>query len=332
MNSLYPLKFKPILKSKIWGGTRLVEYGKSLADLPNIGESWELSGFQDNVSEIANGFLAGNDINDIIEIYMSDLVGDAVYELFGNQFPLLFKFIDADSDLSIQVHPDNDIAFERHNSMGKTEMWYIIDANKDAKVIIGLEKGCSRQTYLDALNSGKLDQILHHVPVHKGDTFFISPGCVHSICKGVLLAEIQQSSDITYRIYDYDRIDSQGNKRELHTKQSLEVINFEHYHAQEQHVDPQINKAVNLATCPYFTTNLITFNQTVGRDYAMLDSFVVYMCVEGQVDIQMNDTVVEIKCGETVLLPACATDITLQPKSIEAKLLEVYMDNVDKIE
>lgn len=332
MNSLYPLKFQPILKSKIWGGTRLVQYGKTLGSLSNIGESWELSGYQDNVSEVTNGFLAGNDINDLIEIYMSDLVGDSVYELFGNQFPLLFKFIDADSDLSIQVHPDNDIAFERHNCMGKTEMWYIMEASQDASVIHGLKKGCNKQMYLDALSAGNLDAVLNRIKVTKGDTLFISPGCIHSICKGVLLAEIQQSSDITYRIYDYDRTDENGNKRELHIQQSLDVINFDNDYKTAKHIQPKINSVVNLATCPYFTTNIIEFNTTIERDFAPLDSFVVYMCVEGQTDILMNDSIVNIQCGETVLIPACATDITLSPKSEVIKLLEVYMDNIDKIE
>jgi len=223
---LYPLKFQPILKDKIWGGKKLKNLFNKAAETDKLGESWELSGYENDESVVTNGFLAGNNLAELIEIYMDELVGDKVYNQYGLSFPLLFKLIDANENLSIQVHPGDEVAAERHNSYGKTEMWYVVDADPDGKLIIGFTKDCTREEYLDALDNDKVEDLLQHVPVKKGDVFFIPAGLVHAIGKGVVVAEIQQSSDITYRIYDFKRVDEQGNERELHTEQALDVIDF----------------------------------------------------------------------------------------------------------
>lgn len=328
--NLYPLKFRPILKTKIWGGQKLKKYGKQLQGKTNIGESWELSGVHDNVSVVANGFLADNELNDLLEVYMSDLVGDSVYELFGNQFPLLFKFIDANHDLSIQVHPDDDTALTRHNSMGKTEMWYVMDVEDDATLTVGFADNCDKQTYLEALQNDKVESLLKKIRVKKGDVIFIHPGLIHSIGKGILLAEIQQASDITYRIYDYNRKDENGKTRELHTDLALDIIDFSVSTPQIDYT-LNINGATNLVQCPYFTTNIISLNRTIQRDYAKLDSFVVYLCLEGSLLIETESEPCTLQKGETVLIPAVLNDVVLRPTSQEVKILEVYMDQIDQI-
>ena len=224
---LYPLKFSPILKDKIWGGTKLKSLFNKPAETDKLGESWELSGYEGDESVVTNGFLKGNNLTELIEIYMGELIGDTIFDEYGMSFPLLFKLIDANENLSIQVHPGDEVAAERHNSYGKTEMWYVVDADPGSELIIGFSEDCSRETYLDAMASDRVEDLLQKVPVKKGDVFFIPAGRVHAIGEGVVVAEIQQSSDITYRIYDYKRKDDNGNERELHTEQALDVINFE---------------------------------------------------------------------------------------------------------
>lgn len=325
MNTLYPLKFTPILKDKIWGGSKL----KTLFDKPDAtnksGESWELSGHGDDQSVVNNGFLAGNSLQELIEIYMGELVGDNVYEQFGLTFPLLFKLIDANDNLSIQVHPGDEVASERHKSFGKTEMWYIMDADPDGELVIGFKEECSKKQYLQAMEDGTLEDILQRVKVEKGDVFFIPAGLVHAIGKGVLLAEIQQTSDITYRIYDYKRVDDQGNERELHTEEAVDVIDY------SASVNPKTayvkvpNELTNLVTCEYFTTNVIRFNEQLTRNYGQLDSFVVYMCVEGEFSVEYQDVKTPVVKGETILIPACIDEIYLIPGG-EVTLLEVYIN------
>ena len=231
---LYPLKFQPILKDKIWGGTKLKTIFGKPAQTDKLGESWELSGYEGDESVVENGFLAGNNLTELIEIYMGELIGDKVYEQFGMSFPLLFKLIDANENLSIQVHPGDEVAAERHGSFGKTEMWYVVDADPGAELIIGFTKDCTRDEYVDALENDQVEELLQNVPVKKGDVFFIPAGLVHAIGKGVVVAEIQQSSDITYRIYDYKRVDDHGNERDLHTAEALDVIDFQLLKIQKQ--------------------------------------------------------------------------------------------------
>ena len=275
---LYPLKFKPVLKDKIWGGSRLNQlFGKN-NNSDKLGESWELSGYENDESVVSNGFLEGNNLTELIEIYMGELVGDKVYDEFGLMFPLLFKLIDANENLSIQVHPGDEVAAERHNSFGKTEMWYVVAAEQGSELIIGFSKDCTSEEYLDALENDKVEDLLQRVPVKPGDVLFIPAGLVHAIGKGVVVAEIQQSSDITYRIYDYKRVDDSGNERELHTDEALDVINFSASLNPKTEYSLLENQIVPLVSCEYFTTNIIKFDQALTRNYGEIDSFVAYMC------------------------------------------------------
>ncbi len=321
---LYPLKFSPILKDKIWGGTKLKSLFAKAAETNKLGESWELSGYEGDESVVTNGFLAGNNLTELIEIYMGELIGDKIYDEFGLSFPLLFKLIDANENLSIQVHPGDEVAAERHNSYGKTEMWYVIDADPGAELIIGFSKDCTKEEYLEALESDKVEDLLQKVQVKKGEVFFIPAGLVHAIGKGVVVAEIQQSSDITYRIYDYKRTDDQGNERELHTEQALDVINF------SASVNPQtnytilLNEITKLVECNYFVTNMLSLTEPMTRNYGTIDSFVAYMCLEGSLEIDFNGEKTKVNKGDTILIPASIDEIGLLPRK-ESTLLEVYI-------
>ncbi|MBP6610136.1 MAG: class I mannose-6-phosphate isomerase [Paludibacter sp.] len=321
---LYPLKFNPILKDRIWGGNKLkINYGKNALN-DKLGESWELSGYENDESVVVNGFLEGNNIVELTEIYMGDLVGDKVYDAFGLTFPLLFKLIDANDNLSIQVHPGDEIAAERHNSFGKTEMWYVVDAEPNAELIIGFSKDCTQEEYVAALENDKVEDLLQKVPVQKGDVFFIPAGLVHAIGKGVLVAEIQQSSDITYRIYDYKRVDDKGNERELHTEQALDVIDYSACNQPKTVYTPLLNQIIPLAECNYFTTNLIKFDQPLTRNYGTIDSFVSYMCVEGSFIVETETDKVLVNKGETILIPASINEVGLIPDELTT-LLEVHV-------
>ena len=325
MNQLYPLKFAPLCKDKIWGGSKLKDIFSKEGASSAAGESWELSGYEGDESVVNNGFLAGNNLVELIEVYMGDLVGDKIYDKFGLSFPLLFKLIDANDKLSIQVHPWDEVAMDRHQSFGKTEMWYVVDADPGSELIIGFKKDCTRDEYLLALNEGRVEELLQPVPVKKGDVFFIPAGLVHAIGKGVVVAEIQQTSDITYRIYDYKRVDDQGKERDLHTAEALDVINFNGSPDPGTAYEAKANEVCGLVSCEYFTTNMLVFNQTIGRSYVSLDSFVAYMCLEGAFSIVAGDSVTAVKTGETVLIPAIIDEVKLKPATAEVKLLEVYI-------
>ena len=321
---LYPLKFSPILKDKIWGGAKLKKIFEKPALSHILGESWELSGCNGDESVVANGFLAGKNIRELIEIYPEKLLGERNHTMFGKSFPLLFKLIDANENLSIQVHPGDEIAAKKHNSFGKTEMWYVIDADEGAELIIGFSKDCTRDEYLLALEAGEVENLLQKVPVSKGDVFFIPAGLVHAIGKGVLVAEIQQSSDITYRIFDYKRKDENGNERELHTDDAFDVIDFSAAKNPKINYNNKLNEINQLVQCEYFTTNVISFNKSLTRDYSTIDSFIVFMCIEGGFAIVFNDEKIFIKRGETVLIPAFIDEILLIPE-VEGTFLEVYI-------
>ena len=326
MNELYPLRFKPALKDRIWGGDKLKTVFGKQGKCTNCGESWEISAVEGDVSIVENGFLKNNNLQELIEIYMGDLVGDKVFETFGVEFPLLIKFIDAVDDLSIQVHPDDNLAAKRHNSFGKTEMWYVMDANPGAGLISGFTSKISKEKYIQSVEDNTLKQLLNRMDVAHGDVFFIPAGRVHAIGSGILLAEIQQTSDITYRIYDWDRVDSAGKPRELHTELAIEAIDYEYYADVKTTYKDQINQAVNLAKCQYFTTNKILFDKQIHRDYIDIDSFVVYICCEGKFDLEYSDNVkIEVQKGQTILLPAVFKNINLIPHG-KTELLEVYVD------
>ena len=326
MNQLYPIKFEAIFKEKIWGGDKLkTVLKKQVPDISNCGESWEISAIQDNISVVANGFLKGNTLEEIIEIYMGDIVGEKVFDKFGLEFPLLIKFIDANADLSIQVHPDDKTAKERHKAYGKTEMWYVVQADDGAEIITGFHKKISKKIYLDNLKQKSLKNILKFEKVKAGDVFFIPAGRVHSIGKGVLLAEIQQTSDITYRIYDYDRIDSDGKKRELHTDLAIDVIDYNFDGETKLSYKIKNDETVKLVSCDYFNTNILQFSSVIIKDYTLIDSFIIYMCVGGSFSIDYGGKeTVEMNIGETVLLPADLDNIKLIP-TVEAKLIEVFI-------
>ena len=325
-NILYPLKFSPVYKTKIWGGNRFETLFRR-KNLPrHCGESWEVSDVPNSVSVVCNGFLKGNSLDELVEVYMGDLVGDSVYATFGNYFPLLVKFIDATDDLSVQVHPDDDLAWQRHNSCGKTEMWYVIDAEHDATLVVGLNRQISKNEYITAVEKGHLHDMLNVVPVNNGDVFFVPPGCVHAIGKGVLLLEIQQSSDITYRIYDYNRRDDNGNLRELHTDLAVDAIDFNCCNISRQNYAIKNNSSEKVVHCKYFTTNIFALDMPVERDYPEIDSFIIYVCVEGGCRIEYGDgnDSVEIVAGETVLVPAVIKNLRFFPDG-RAKLLETYV-------
>jgi mannose-6-phosphate isomerase len=326
MEGLYPLKFTPIYKDKIWGGNKIKTIlNKDFGKLPNCGESWELSGVEGNVSVVSNGYLAGNSLDELIEIYMGDFVGDQIFETFGHEFPLLIKFIDANDDLSIQVHPDDEMAAERHQSYGKTEMWYVMQADKGAKLQSGFNQPVDQEKYLEKLNKVELTDILNFEEVTSGDVFFIPAGRVHAIGKGILLAEIQQTSDITYRIYDYDRRDDKGNLRELHTDLALDAIDYTLFPEYKTRYESRPNESVELASCQYFTTNILDVTTVVEKEYNKLDSFVIYICLDGELTIETELGSESVQKGETILLPACIENVILKPVTASAKLLEVYI-------
>lgn len=323
---LYPLKFKPLFKERIWGGRKMESaLGKKLPPEKLIGESWELSGVAGDVSVVSNGTLRGNSLDELLEIYMGDLVGDNVFERFGPEFPLLVKLIDAADYLSIQVHPDDALAAERHNSYGKTEMWYVIDHEPGAQLYLGFNQSVDRAKYLDYLAQGKLEQLLNSFVVSRDDAYFIPARAIHAIGKGILIAEIQQTSDVTYRVYDFNRRDAQGKERELHTALALDSIDFVHRDNYAVTRQPVVNEAVNLQSCKYFETNTIMIDGEIERDYALRDSFVIYVCLEGDLRIETSAGTETIHRGETVLMPAILDYAKLTGRG---KILETYIPEV----
>ena len=326
MNSLYPMKFVPICKDKIWGGQKLSELlNKDFSHLPNCGETWEISGVRDEVSVVANGFLKDNTIEELLEVYMGDLVGDKVYDQFGFEFPLLIKFIDANDNLSIQVHPNDELALERHDAFGKTEMWYVIQADPGAQLISGFNRAIDKEAYLDYFKKGQLEDILNFEEVKAGDVFFMPAGRVHAIGKGIVVAEIQQTSDVTYRIYDFNRVDENGKARELHTDLAVDAIDYQfekNYRTEYKEVD---NVPVQLVKCQYFTTDILNLSQPLERDFSGFDTFVIYICLEGECTITWEGKGLEFKKGDTILVPAIIDIFELSPVIGNVKLLEVYI-------
>lgn len=316
------MRFRPILKDKIWGGTRLRDVlGKNASG--KAGESWEISSYGEDISVVENGFLAGNNLQELVEVYMGDLVGDKIYDKFGVMFPLLIKFIYASDFLSIQVHPDDTLAQARHNANGKTEMWYIVES-ENGELISGFNREMDQEQYLAHFKEGTLKEILNHEQVSKGDIYNMPAGRVHAIGAGVLLAEIQQTSDLTYRIYDWGRLDNQGNSRELHTDLALDAIDFQFHPDYQTHYQTIKNSTVTAVDSHYFTTSVIQLDQPVEKDFNMIDSFVIYMCMEGEAGISYPGGVEKIKKGETILIPAELKNMAIVP-SEPTTLLEIYI-------
>lgn len=320
--TLYPIKFTPILKDKIWGGNKLKNILNKNSNLPNVGESWEISDVEGDTSIVANGTLQGQSLKHLLEAYQSDLIGEKNYKIFGDKFPLLIKFIDAKEDLSIQLHPNDELAKKRHNSFGKTEMWYVMQADDDANLIVGFNQEMDAKTYLHHLENKTLTSILNFDKVKAGDTYFIEVGRVHAIGAGVMLAEIQQTSDITYRVYDWDRVDDQGNARELHNDLAIDAFDFDMPNNFRVAYTKEQNVSNEMVSCPYFTTSYLEVTQTLLKENTH-DSFMIYMCVEGEAEIITDQASEVIKKGETVLMPSAIKTFTI--KSDNAKLLEVYV-------
>ena len=326
---LYPIKFIPRLKERIWGGTELLSHvkqgkGAKIDAAKSYGECWDLSAVEGDESVVANGFLKRNTIEEIIEVYMGSLIGEKNYDKYGLTFPLLIKSLECHDTLSVQVHPDDELAAERHNSYGKTEMWYIASCCEGAAIYLGFKnRNITREEYLSAVNEDRLPEIMNRVEVKAGDVFFIPAGTIHALGSGVNVLEIQQTSDITYRIYDWNRTDDQGRSRELHTALAVDAIDFmSDAEACHKRYTLQENRAVNVVDCPYFTTNIISLDGKKDFDYASLDSFVLYICAEGEADVRIGDTSEHITPYELVMIPAEADIVTLHGN---AKLLEVYI-------
>ena len=317
----YPLKFRPILKERLWGGTKLRDVLHKDIDCQITGESWELSTVKGDVSIVSNGALAGSSLQELIDKSPELILGKSVVDRFGTDFPILIKFIDAKQDLSIQLHPNDKLAEERHGCFGKTEMWYIMDADDDANLIVGFNKDVSKKEYSESLENDTLLGLLNYEQVTEGDTFFINTGKIHAIGAGVLLAEIQQTSDVTYRVFDFNRKDKNGNLRELHTELALDAIDYSK--KDDFKVSYSENKdAVNpMVECSYFKTNFIELTKDLHQDTSQRDSFTIYMCVGGSATIENEFGAVTLQKGETTLVPANSNNVRL--KSSGAKLLEV---------
>ncbi len=318
------IKFTPILKEKIWGGEKLRQYLNKDSKAETLGESWEISDVEGDTSIVSNGNLKGKNLKDLIKSYKQDLVGAKVFAQFGEKFPLLIKFIDAKTPLSIQLHPNDILAKERHNSFGKTEMWYVMQADEQANLIVGFKKDSTKEEYLKHLQGKSLLDILNVDEVKKGDVYFIPTGRIHAIGAGVLLAEIQQTSDITYRIYDWDRQDKNGNYRELHTELALDAIDYKAIPNYKQSYAQELNTVSEIVSCPYFTTNMLPIQGKLKVNHSDKDSFVIYMCVSGEVEFESAVSKEKIKAGETLLVPAHFKEFTIN-SSLTSEVLEVYI-------
>ena len=325
---LYPIKFKPRVKERIWGGKAILERkGKAVSRLAKdklYGESWDLSSVKGDISVVANGMLKGNNLEEIIEVYMGKLVGEQNFERYGLEFPLLIKYLDCNDRLSVQVHPGDELADERHNSFGKTEAWYIAECKEGAAIYLGFKDlNTTREEYISAVAESRLEELLNKVEVKKGDIFFIPAGTVHALGAGIEVVEVQQTSDITYRIYDWDRVDASGKGRELHTALAVDAIDFE-ADAELLHKKYDVEKGgeAKVIESPYFTMAIQDVDGNKSLDRSMLDSFVIYICLEGSATISADGVEESLTAGELVLVPAECCDVEFTGS---ARLMEVYI-------
>ena len=323
---MYPLKFQPLLKSTIWGGEKIIPFKHLDLQQEKVGESWEISGVPGDESIVANGADAGKNLQQMMDEYKGALVGEENYQRFDGQFPLLIKFIDAQDDLSIQVHPDDELAQQRHNSRGKTEMWYVIgnDGGK-AHLRSGLSRQITPQQYADMIADNTITDALKEYAVQPGDVYYLPAGRIHSIGAGCFIAEIQETSNITYRIYDFNRKDKNGNTRELHTELSKDAIDYTVEDDYRTAYTPKQNEPVELVTCPYFTTTVYDLTEFMNLDYSELDSFVILIGMEGACTVTDNEgNTVELQAGESILFPATTKGLEVTPKG-NVKFLETYV-------
>ena len=322
---MYPLKFQPILKSTLWGGEKIIPFKHLDSNQTQVGESWEISDVPGDESIVANGADAGKNLTQMVNEYKGALVGEANYNRFNGKFPLLIKFIDAQQDLSIQVHPNDELAMKRHNSMGKTEMWYVVDATADAHLRSGLSKAITPDEYAQMIADNTICDALKDYSIKPGDVFFLPAGRIHSIGAGSFIAEIQQTSNVTYRIYDFNRKDKNGNTRELHTELSKDAIDYTVYDDYRTNYTPKENEPVELVTCPYFTTTVYDLTEKMNMDYSELDSFVIYICMEGACTVTDNEgNAISLQAGESVLFPATTRSLEVVPEG-KVKFLETYV-------
>ena len=316
-------KFKPLLMQSLWGGEKIIPFKHLYSDLTNVGESWEISGVKNNETVVDGGEYDGTPLNVLVERLGPKLVGQDNYERFGNEFPLLIKFIDARDDLSIQVHPTDEIALRQGRRRGKTEMWYLMSSDKRAKLYSGLKKKITPEEYAAMVENDTICDALAQYEVKEDDVFFLPAGRIHAIGAGCFLAEIQQTSDVTWRIYDFKRKDKDGNYRELHTKQAAEAINYNVEKDYRTNYLPEKNQGVNLVSCPYFNTAVYDLNEPMTIDYSELDSFVILIGLSGEgtvTDAKGNTT--SLKAGETILLPATNAQVKVEGT---VKFLETYV-------
>jgi len=317
---IYPLQFDPILKERIWGGEKLkTEFNKPIVS-DVTGESWELSTVSGDVSVISNGEYKGKSLTELIKSFPEEILGTEAYKKYGTEFPLLFKFLDARDDLSIQVHPNDELAKKRHNSFGKTEMWYVMQADENARIIVGFKEKSSKEEYLEKLEEKSILSILKEVPVKKGDVFFLETGTIHAIGAGIVIAEIQQTSDITYRVYDWDRVDAEGKSRELHIELALDAINYNTTETQKEYSE-EINVSNEMVNCPYFVTSYLPI-QGEAKVVKKHDSFTVYMCMEGNISLGYNEEKWSYTKGDTILIPAALESYNLAGEGV---LLEIHI-------
>ena len=320
---MQPIKFQPLLKQTLWGGDKIVTFKHLDSQLENVGESWEISGVKDNETIVKEGPLKGKSLNEVVAELKDRLVGKENYQRFGDEFPLLIKFIDARQDLSIQVHPNDEIAHKQGKPRGKTEMWYLMESEPGAKLYSGLKKQITPDQYKEMVDNDTICDALAQYEVKEGDCFFLPAGRIHAIGSGCFLAEIQQTSDVTYRIYDYKRKDKNGNYRELHTKLAAESINYQVENDYRTHYVGRLNKGVSLVQCPYFCTAVYDLNEPMTLDYSELDSLVILIGLKGEGRITDNEgNEVSIMAGDTLLIPATTEALSV---SGTIKFLETYI-------
>ena len=318
-----PLKFNALLKSTLWGGEKIIPFKNLDVKQENVGESWEISGVKNNETIVSDGPYAGKKLNEVVAELKGKLVGEDNYKRFGDEFPLLIKFIDARQDLSIQVHPTDEIAKKQGKERGKTEMWYLMDSDKDATLLCGLKKKITPEEYAQMVENDTIVDAIDRYEVKEGDCFFLPAGRIHAIGTGCFLAEIQQTSDVTYRIYDFKRKDKNGNYRELHTKQAAECINYNVESNYRTDYTPVKNQGVSLVQCPYFNTAVYDLDEPMTLDYSELDSFVILIALKGEGTITDNEgNTITLQAGESILVPA--TTETLKVEGT-IKFLETYV-------
>lgn len=335
---MYPLLFQPNMHITVWGGDRLQPYKKLAITNDPIGESWEVSSIESSPSIIANGPLSGLSLPEAISIHKEQILGEEVTNRYEGKMPLLVKIIDAKQNLSIQVHPNDEMAMREHGKFGKTEMWYIIDAEPGASLYAGFKKEITPYEYSKRIEDGTICDVLAKHNVHAGDVFYIPAGRVHAICGGVLLAEVQQSSDITYRIFDYNRLGLDGKPRQLHTSKALQAINFHVEEDYRTHYPSTSERAVSIIDTPYFDVRLMNVTQPFHRNLMKYDSFVISMCIKGECRIRLREgefvdkdnMEIELHEGNSCLIPACVADYDIIPLCEKAKILETHIDNKDR--